>query len=78
MSPELFRTVNLLTIQKELGVTALELFLVAITKPFQFLGYENRLAEAIKRHGDPYLEDAFIDVGKSPDYNSNRDLFSRG
>lgn len=58
-------------------MSALELFLTAVTKPFQFLGYENRLAEEIKRHGDPYLADAFIDVGKSPDYNSNRDLFSR-
>ncbi|RYP81679.1 hypothetical protein DL769_001911 [Monosporascus sp. CRB-8-3] len=61
---------------KDLGATTLELFLCAITKPFQYTAYENRLAEAMKRHDDPYLRDAFIDVGRSPDYNSNRDLFS--
>ncbi|RYP14016.1 hypothetical protein DL765_006619 [Monosporascus sp. GIB2] len=38
--------------------------------------YENRLAEALKCQDDPCLTDAFIDVGESPDYNSNRDLFS--
>ncbi|RYP09173.1 hypothetical protein DL764_001444 [Monosporascus ibericus] len=61
---------------KDLGVTTLELFLCAITKPFQYTAYENRLAEAMKRQDDPYLIDAFIDVGGSPDYHSNRDLFS--
>ncbi len=68
---------SLLIRLKDLGVTTLEIFLGAITKPFEYLAYETRLAEALKRHGDPYLTDAFIDVGKSPDYNSNRDLFSR-
>ncbi|RYP51277.1 hypothetical protein DL768_003374 [Monosporascus sp. mg162] len=67
---------TVLTCSKDLGATALELFLCAITKPFQYTAYENRLAEAMKRNDDPYLIDAFIDVGGSPDYNSNRDLFS--
>lgn len=65
-----------LTLKQDVGATTLELFLGAIAKPFQYLAYENRFAEALKRHDDPYLIDAFIDVGKNPDYNSNRDLFS--
>ncbi|RYP74508.1 hypothetical protein DL771_002982 [Monosporascus sp. 5C6A] len=60
----------------DLGTTTLELFICAITKPFQYTAYENRLAEAMKRHDDPYLIDAFINVGERPDYNSNRELFS--
>ncbi|KAK7752931.1 hypothetical protein SLS62_005090 [Diatrype stigma] len=60
----------------DVGATTIELFLGAITKPFQYLAYENRLAEALKHRDDPYLTDAFIEVGKGPDYNSNRDLFS--
>ncbi|RYP28054.1 hypothetical protein DL767_007385 [Monosporascus sp. MG133] len=67
---------TVLTCSKDLGATTLELFLCAITKPFQYTAYENRLAEAMKCHDDPYLVDAFIDVGGNPDYNSNRDLFS--
>lgn len=67
----------MLTYKQDLGATTIELFLGAITKPFQYLAYENQFAEALKRRDDPYLIDAFIDVGKSPDYNSNRDLFSR-
>ncbi|KAI1076535.1 Mus7/MMS22 family-domain-containing protein [Whalleya microplaca] len=61
---------------KDLGVTMLALFLVEVVKPFEFLAYENRLAQAIKRHGEPCLKDAVIEVGNSPDYNSNRALFS--
>ncbi|RYP58794.1 hypothetical protein DL770_010355 [Monosporascus sp. CRB-9-2] len=67
---------TVLTCSKDLGATTLELFLCAITKPSQYTAYENRLAEAMKCHDDQYLIDAFIDVGGSPDYNSNRDLFS--
>lgn len=66
---------NLANRIKDLGGTILDLFLLELVKPYHFLAYENRLALAIKRHGDPYLKDAVIEVGNSPDYNSNRDLF---
>ncbi|KAI1381318.1 Mus7/MMS22 family-domain-containing protein [Hypoxylon crocopeplum] len=61
---------------KDLGGTILDLFLMELVKPFRFLAYENRLALIIKRRGDRYLKNAAIEVGNSPDYNSNRDLFS--
>ncbi|KAI0130645.1 Mus7/MMS22 family-domain-containing protein [Daldinia grandis] len=61
---------------KDLGGSILDLFLRELVKPWKFLAYENHLALAIKRHGDPYLEDAVIESGNSPDYNSNRALFS--
>ncbi|KAI1657379.1 Mus7/MMS22 family-domain-containing protein [Daldinia decipiens] len=61
---------------KDLGGSILDLFLKELVKPWKFLAYENRLALAIKRHGDPYLKDAVIEGGNSPDYNSNRALFS--
>ncbi|KAI0884885.1 Mus7/MMS22 family-domain-containing protein [Annulohypoxylon maeteangense] len=62
---------------KDLGVTILDLFLVELVKPMSFLAYENRLALTIKRHGDPYLKNAVVEIGNNPDYNSNRELFSR-
>ncbi|KAI1780676.1 Mus7/MMS22 family-domain-containing protein [Hypoxylon cercidicola] len=60
---------------KDLGGTILDLFLLELVKPFNFLAYENQLALAIKRHDDTYLKGAAIEVGNSPDYQSNRDLF---
>ncbi|KAI1766831.1 Mus7/MMS22 family-domain-containing protein [Hypoxylon sp. FL1150] len=60
---------------KDLGGTILDLFLLELAKPYRFLGYENQLALAIKRHDDTYLKDAVIEVGNSPDYHLNRDLF---
>ncbi|CAJ2510738.1 Uu.00g063630.m01.CDS01 [Anthostomella pinea] len=65
-----------LTEFKDIGMTSLDLFLCEIVKPFDYLAYENRLAMAMKRQGDPYLEAAVIETGNSPDYNSNRDLFN--
>ncbi|KAI1449344.1 Mus7/MMS22 family-domain-containing protein [Annulohypoxylon stygium] len=62
---------------KDLGMTILDLFLMELVKPWSLLGYENRLALTIKRHGDPYLKDTVIEISNSPDYNSNRELFSR-
>ncbi|KAI0537010.1 Mus7/MMS22 family-domain-containing protein [Xylaria digitata] len=62
---------------KDLGLTPLGLFLVEITKPFQYLAYENRLAMSFKRLDETYLENTTIKVGDMPDYSSNRDLFNR-
>lgn len=62
---------------QDLGKTILDLLLLELVKPLSFLAYENRLASAIKRCGDPYLKDTVIEVGNSPDYYSNRDLFGR-
>ncbi|KAI1805690.1 Mus7/MMS22 family-domain-containing protein [Daldinia bambusicola] len=60
---------------KDLGSSILDLFLGELVKPWKFLAYENRLALAVKRHHGPYLKDAIIESGNSPDYNSNRALF---
>ncbi|KAI0843677.1 Mus7/MMS22 family-domain-containing protein [Hypoxylon sp. FL0890] len=62
---------------KDVGGSILDLFLMELVKPLNFLAYENRLALAMKRRGDPYLKDAVIEIGNSPDYNSNMDLFAR-
>ncbi|KAF2965059.1 hypothetical protein GQX73_g8521 [Xylaria multiplex] len=61
---------------KDLGLTPLSLFLVEITKPFEYLAYENRLAMSFKRLDETYLENISIKVGNKPDYSSNRDLFN--
>lgn len=61
---------------KDLGGSTLDLLLMELVKPLKFLAYENRLALAMRRRGDSYLRDAFVEIGNSPDYNSNMDLFS--
>ncbi|KAI0595825.1 Mus7/MMS22 family-domain-containing protein [Biscogniauxia sp. FL1348] len=61
---------------KDVGDSTLDLFLGEIVKPFEYLAYENHLASAMKRSGDPYMKDAVVEMGNSPDYNSNRDLFT--
>ncbi|RWA06238.1 hypothetical protein EKO27_g8867 [Xylaria grammica] len=61
---------------KDLGLTPLDLFLIEITKPFEYLAYENRLATSFKKLSETYLENAVIEVGNTPDYSSNRDLFN--
>ncbi|KAI1428403.1 Mus7/MMS22 family-domain-containing protein [Xylaria sp. FL1777] len=60
----------------DVGLTPLDLFLAEITKPFEYLAYENRLAMSFKRRSEAYLESAIVEVGNTPDYNSNRDLFN--
>ncbi|TGJ81322.1 hypothetical protein E0Z10_g7434 [Xylaria hypoxylon] len=60
----------------DLGLTPLDLFLIEITKPLEYLTYENRLATSFKRLEETYLENATIEVGNTPDYSSNRDLFN--
>lgn len=62
---------------QDIGVTVLDLFLAEITKPSEYLGYEDRLARSFKLLGEPYLEGAEIKVGRTPTYFSNRDLFNR-
>ncbi|KAI0202541.1 Mus7/MMS22 family-domain-containing protein [Astrocystis sublimbata] len=61
---------------KDLGVTPMDLVLIEIIKPSEYLAYENRLAMSFKRIGEPYLQDAIIEVGNTPDYSSNRNLFN--
>ncbi|KAI0914613.1 Mus7/MMS22 family-domain-containing protein [Ustulina deusta] len=61
---------------KDIGFTPLDLFLAEIAKPFEYLAYENRLATSFKRLGETYLENTIIEVGNTPDYKSNRDLFN--
>ncbi|KAI1139840.1 Mus7/MMS22 family-domain-containing protein [Hypoxylon sp. FL0543] len=62
---------------QDVSGSILDLFLMELVKPLDLLAYENRLALALKRRGDPYLKDAVVEIGISPDYNSNRDLFAR-
>jgi hypothetical protein len=47
-----------------------------ITKPFEYLAYEYRLAMSLKQLGEAYLKNVIIEVGNTPNYSSNRDLFS--
>ncbi|KAI2617473.1 Mus7/MMS22 family-domain-containing protein [Hypoxylon sp. NC1633] len=61
---------------KDSGGSLPDLFLLELIKPWDHLAYENRLALAIQQRGDPYLEDAVIDLGDNPGYDTNRDLFS--
>ncbi|KAI0100714.1 Mus7/MMS22 family-domain-containing protein [Hypoxylon sp. NC0597] len=62
---------------KDIGGSILDLFLMELVKPLNFLAYENKLALVMKRHGNPYLRDAVIEIGNNPDYGSNKDLFAR-
>lgn len=57
-------------------MTLLDFFLAELVKPLEFLAYENRLAMSFKRLGEAYLENAAIEVGNTPDYCSNRNLFN--
>ncbi|KAH9898668.1 Mus7/MMS22 family-domain-containing protein [Xylariomycetidae sp. FL2044] len=61
---------------KDLNAATHELFLWEIVKPSQYLGFENQLAAILKRQSDPLFKDAVVEVGNSPDYSSNRDLFN--
>ncbi|KAI0518536.1 Mus7/MMS22 family-domain-containing protein [Xylaria bambusicola] len=61
---------------KDIGLTPLDLFLVEITKPLNYLAYENRLATSFKQLDETFLKAAIIEVGNTPDYNSNGDLFN--
>lgn len=61
---------------KDIDASPLELFICAITKPYQGLAFEYKLAAALKRQNDPYFKDMAIPSCK-PDYEANRDLFDR-
>ncbi|KAI0965990.1 Mus7/MMS22 family-domain-containing protein [Xylaria arbuscula] len=61
---------------KEIGLTPLDLLLAEITKPFEYLAYENRLARSFKRLDETYLENVVVKAGNTPDYSSNRALFN--
>jgi hypothetical protein len=58
-----------------LGFSLLELWLLAIVKPRQYLAYENQLAEQLKRREEPFVPEAVVGLAIDPDYGSNRDLF---
>ncbi|KAF2999181.1 hypothetical protein E8E14_005448 [Neopestalotiopsis sp. 37M] len=61
---------------KLINVTPLEVFLCAISKPYDGLAYEYQLAEALKRQGKDCFKDLIVPT-KNPDYEMNRDLFDR-
>lgn len=58
-----------------LGPSMLEVWLLAIVKPRQFLAYEHQLAEELRRRNEPFVPDAVVGLSINPDYGSNRDLF---
>lgn len=58
-----------------LAPSLIELWLLALVKPRQFLSYENQLAEELKRRNEPFVPDAVVGLSIDPDYGSNRDLF---
>ena len=58
-----------------LGPSLLEVWLLAIVKPRQFLAYEHQLAEELKRRNEPFVPEAVVGLSINPDYGSNRDLF---
>ncbi|KAK0706596.1 Mus7/MMS22 family-domain-containing protein [Lasiosphaeria miniovina] len=61
---------------KDIGTNILGLWVLSIVKPARLLGYENYLAEVLKRHNLPFLENATVGAEMTPDYSSNRDLFA--
>lgn len=61
---------------KDLRTNILGLWILSIVKPQRLLGYENYLAEVLKKHNLPFLDRATVAVGIPPDYNSNIDFFA--
>ena len=49
--------------------------MLAITKPYHLLQYENHLANLLKHNGLPFLQRAAIPA-TAPDYNANHDFFA--
>ncbi|KAK8087220.1 Mus7/MMS22 family protein [Apiospora phragmitis] len=60
---------------QDIDTTPVGVLLDAIAKPSEALAYENQLAYAVKQHASKYIQDVPVELGNSPDYNSNRDLF---
>lgn len=58
-----------------LGPSLLEVWLLAIVKPRQFLAYEHQLAEELKHRNESFVPEAVVSLSINPDYGSNRDLF---
>ncbi|KAL1913707.1 hypothetical protein Sste5344_000671 [Sporothrix stenoceras] len=62
---------------KDLGNSILDLWMLAIVKPQQFLAYENRLAEVLRQHDLPYVRRAHVPANdQTPNYDTNRDFFA--
>ncbi|TPX13226.1 uncharacterized protein E0L32_006426 [Thyridium curvatum] len=61
---------------RDIGSSPLELWMLSIVKPWVSLSYENYLGEMLKYHHLPFVARAFVPVGLSPTYNSNRDMFA--
>lgn len=61
---------------RDLGINVLGLWMFSVVKPLRYLGYENYLAEVLKRNDLAFLERATVAVGIPPDYNSNLDFFA--
>ncbi|KAK3490521.1 Mus7/MMS22 family-domain-containing protein [Neurospora hispaniola] len=62
---------------KDIETNILSLWVQSIIKPMRFLGYETYLAEVLQQRGLPFLAEADVSAGMTPDYNIHLDLFSR-
>lgn len=58
----------------ELNFTIAELWLLCLVKPRRFLGYENLLADQLRRRDEHFIPEAAVSLSSVPDYATNRDL----
>jgi len=61
---------------KDLGTTILGLWLLCITQPCRYRGFESYLGEVLKHHSIEFMNHAAVSGGITLDYNTSVDLFS--
>jgi hypothetical protein len=61
---------------KNLETSVFGLWMMAIVKPNRLLGYENYLAEALKKKDAPFLDRTSVAAGITPDYDANVAYFA--
>ncbi|ODA77476.1 hypothetical protein RJ55_07105 [Drechmeria coniospora] len=52
----------------------IELWALALVKPREFLGYENKLAQQLHRSGANFVPDGVVGLTVTPAYSTNRDM----
>lgn len=61
---------------RDIGVTIFELWITLIVVPLPDSAYDDRLAEALRRHDFPYIEKSIVPSRNNPRYSLNRDYFA--
>lgn len=61
---------------KDLGTTIIGLWLLCITQPCRYYGFESYLGEVLKHHNVEFMNRAAVSGGITLDYNASVDLFS--